>query len=176
MRGLVVLAMALGLLPLAAAPARGSCIQPNLADQIARADVIADGRVTAVDRGAGTLTFRALTVYKGEPGPGKITVQVGPGPRGGGVATSVDYRAEPGDHLLFLQTQGGTYSTNDCSGSHPGRATADELRVLATGTVVTYADPGPDPLDRIGGPAVAFAGLVVLLGIGFAVARRRAMR
>ena len=139
---------------------------------MARADVIAYGQVTGVDRGAGTLSFRALAVYKGDPGPEKITVQVGPGPRGVGVATSVDYRADPGDHLLYLQRQGREYATNDCSGSHPGPAAADELRLLAAGKVITYSDPGPDPLDRVIGPAVA--ALVVVFVAALVVARRRA--
>ena len=172
LRGLAVLAMVAGALALAAVPARASCIQQTQADQIARADVIAYGRVTGVDRGAGTLSFRALDVYKGDPGPGNITVQVGPGPRGGGVATSVDYRADPGDHLLYLQRQGSEYATNDCSGSHPGPATADELRLLAAGNAITYSDTGPDPLDRLVGPVVA--AIVAAAVAAFVVARRRA--
>ena len=169
LRGLAALAIALGALALAAAPARASCIQQTQADQIARADVIAFGRVTGVDRGAGTLSFRALSAYRGDPGPGRLTVRVGPG---GGAVTSVDYRVEPGDHLLYLQRQGSEYATNDCSGSHPGPATADELRLLAVGPVITYADTGPDPLDRVIGPAVA--AIVAAAVAALVVARRRA--
>lgn len=168
-RSLAALAIALGALLLAAAPARASCIQQTQADQIARADVIAYGRVTDADRGAGTLSFRALAVYKGDPGSDKITVRVGPG---GGAATSVDYRVEPGDHLLYLQGQGSAYSTNDCSGSHPGPATVDELRLLAAGKVITYSDPGPGTLDRVIGPAVA--AIVAAAVAAVVVARRRA--
>ena len=172
LRGLAVLAMVAGALALAAVSARASCIQQTQADQIARADVIAYGRVTSVDRGAGTLSFGALAVYKGDPGSRQITVQIGPGPRGVGVATSVDYRADPGDHLLYLQRQGSEYATNDCSGSHPGPATAAELRVLAAaGTVVTYLDPGPDPFDGRIGPALA--ALVVAFLAALVVAWRR---
>ena len=167
-RGLAVLAFALGAAVFTAAPARASCIQQTQADQIARADVIADGRVTSVDRGAGTLTFVALTVYKGDPGPGSLTVRIGPG---GGAATSVDYRAEPGAHLLYLQRDGSAYATNDCSGSHRGAAAADELTLLRSGRVISYADPGPDPLDRIGGPAAV--GLALLLVLALVVAWRR---
>src|SRR6266545_1046356 len=133
-RGLAVLAIALGAVPFTAAPARASCIQQTQADQIARADVIADGRVTSVDPGVGTLRFLALTVYKGDPGPGSLTVRFGPG---GGAATSVDYRAEPGEHFLYLQRDGSAYATNECSGSHPGPATTEELRLLlSTGKVI----------------------------------------
>ena len=157
LRVAAVLAIATSLLLMAAVPARASCIQQTQADQSARADVIAYGRVTSVDRGAGTLSFRALAVYKGDPGPNAITVQIGPGPRGVGAATSVDYRAEPGDHLLYLQNRASGYETNDCSGSHPGPLTADELQVLspAGAKVITYADPGPDLGDRIVAPAAA---------------------
>ena len=154
-------------------PARASCIQQTQADQIARADVIAYGRVASVDRGAGTLSFRAMVVYKGDPGSEQITVQVGPGPRGVGVATSVDYRADPGDHLLYLQRQGSEFATNDCSGSHPGPATATELGVLAAGgRVITYVDPGPDPFDARIGPALAAIAAAAVAG-AVVIARRR---
>ena len=169
LRSLAAAAIALGALVLVAAPARASCIQQTQADQIARADVIAYGRVTSVDRGAGTLSFRALTVYKGDPGPDNITVRVGPG---GGAATSVDYRADPGEHLLYLQRQGSDYATNDCSGSHPGPATADDLRLLAAGKVITYPDRGPDPLEGLLAPAIA--ALAVSAIVAFVVVRRRA--
>ena len=172
LRAAAVLAIALSLLLVETVPARASCIQQTQADQIARADVIAYGRVTSVDRGAGTLNFRALAVYKGDPGASAITVQIGPGPRGFGAATSVDYRAEPGDHLLYLQRQGSDYTTNDCSGSHPGPATADEQRLLAAGTVIAYSDPGPEPAGPLLPALVGFAAVAVVAA--FLVARRRA--
>ncbi len=171
-RGVAALALALAGLGVLAAPAWASCIQQTQADQIARADVIAFGRVTSVDRGAGTLTFQALTVYKGDTGPDRITVSIGPGPRGNNVATSVDYRADPGDHLLYLQRAASGYATNDCSGSHPGPPSVDELRLLAPagGTVLTYT-PASDPLDRFVGPAIAT--LAAAAVAAFLVARRR---
>ncbi len=171
-RGLVALALALAGLGVLAAPARASCIQQTQADQMARADVIAYGRVTSVDRGGGSLTFQALTVYKGDTGPDRITVAIGPGPRGNNVATSVDYRADPGDHLLYLQRAASGYATNDCSGSHPGAPSADELRLLAPtgGTVLTYR-PAPDASDRLSGPVVA--AIVAAAVAAFVVVRRR---
>ena len=168
-RSLAAAGFVLAALGLAATPARASCIQQTQADQVARADVIAYGRVTSVDRGAGTLRFRPLAVYKGDPGPDQLTVRVGPG---GGAATSVDYRVEPGDHLLYLQRQGREYTTNDCSGSHAGLATADELRLLAAGKVITYADPGPDPRNQLAGPALA--AIVAATVAAVVIARRRA--
>ena len=173
LRALAGLAIGAASLLVAATPARASCGQQIQADQIGRADVIAYGRVTSVDRGAGTLSFRALTVYQGDPGPSAITVQIGPGPRGFGVATSVDYRAEPGDHLLYLQNRPSGYETNECTGSHPGPPTAEELQLLsrAGAKVITYADPGPDVADRIVAPAAA--ALAAAIVAAFVLYRRR---
>lgn len=172
-RALAVIGFALASLALAAAPAGASCIQQTQADQIARADVIAYGRVTSVDRGAGTLSFRAVAVYKGDPGPNGITVQIGPGPRGFGAATSVDYRADPGDHLLYLQSRASGYETSDCSGSHPGPPTAQELSLLSPSgaKVIMYADPGPDLADRLVAPAAA--ALAAAIVAAFVLYRRR---
>ena len=173
LRLIVALALTTGGLLFLTEPAAASCGQQIQADQVGRADVIAYGRVTSVDRGAGTLSFRALAVYRGDPGPNAITVQIGPGPRGFGAATSVDYRAEPGDHLLFLQRQGSDYTTNDCSGSHPGPPTAEELQLLspAGAKVITYADPGLDLADRIVAPAGA--ALAAAAVAAFVLYRRR---
>jgi hypothetical protein len=169
---LTVLVLAAAVLVLAAAPARASCVPPVPTDQIARAEVIAFGRVTTVDRGAGTITFQVLTVYKGDPGLGRITVQIGPGPRSFGGATSVDYRADPGDHLLYLRKESSTFVTDDCSGSHPGQATADELGLLVVpGSKVVTHEPASESLDRFALPllaALAAASLVTLV-----VVRRR---
>ncbi len=170
---LFLLVLAAAAMVLAAAPARASCVPPVPADQIARAEVIAFGRVTGVDRGAGTVAFQALTVYKGDPGGAPITVQIGPGPRTFGGATSVDYRADPGDHLLYLRKQDGAFVTDDCSGSHPGPATADELRLLVVpGTKVITYEPAAESLDRSAVPvlvALAAASVAALV-----VIRRRA--
>jgi hypothetical protein len=172
-RVLTLLVVAAGVIVFAAVPARASCAQQVQADQIARADVISFGRVTSVDRGAGTVTFQALTVYKGDPGGEPIAVQIGPGPRSPGGATSVDYRADPGDHLLYLRSQGSTFVTDDCSGSHPGPATAKELRLLVVpGTKVITYEPAPESLDRFALPvlvALAAASIAALV-----VIRRRA--
>ena len=89
------------------------------------------------------------------------------------MATSVDYRADPGEHLLYLQRQGSEYATNDCSGSHPGAATADELRLLsASGAkAITYPDPGPDVIGRLAAPIVA--AVIAAAVAGFVLYRRR---
>ena len=171
--GLAIFGLALAVLGFAGTLASASCAQQSQGDQLTRADVVAYGRVTSVDRGAGTINFRALIVYKGDPGPNALRVQIGPGPRGIGAATSVDYRADPGDHLLYLQKQGSTYETNDCSGSHPGPATADELRVLsASGAkVITYPDPGPDVIGQLAAPMAA--AVIAAVVASFGLYRRR---
>ncbi len=172
-RGLTGVAVVAAALFLGAAPARASCIQQTRAEQIARADVIAYGRVESIDQRAGTISFRPLTVYKGDPGPEKLNVQIGPGPRSGGV-TSVDYRADPGEHVLYLQRQATGFETNDCGGSHAGPATADELRALTPpGTkIISYSDPGPDRFDPWVGPGLA-ALAVAFVGAALFMWRRR---
>lgn len=130
----------LGSLAALAEPAAASCIQQDLAAQIARADVIAAGRVTSVGSGGGTLVFQPVTIFKGTLEGGPVTVASGPG--SGGDVTSVDYRATVGDQVLYLTGSGRSFSTNDCSGSHAGGPTADEARLLGAGTAAPPAGGG----------------------------------
>ncbi len=154
---------------LGASPARASCIQQTTDDEIARADVIAYGRVTAVGPGGGPLTFRPATVFKGTLA-GSVSVDNGPSL---GRATSVDYRAEAGEHVLYLVRTGSGFTTNDCSGSHPGPPTADELRLLGAGAAVPAA-PDPSPLEGFAPLVPPLIGLAVLLAVALLLARRRA--
>ncbi len=176
LRTLIGLATLAATALLLASPARASCIQQTRADQMARADVIAYGRVMSVDQRAGTITFRALTVYKGDPGPGALTVQIGPGPRTAGGATSVDYRAEPGEHVLYLQRQASGYETNDCSGNHAGPTTADERQALAPpgAAFISYSDPGPDRFASFVGPWLAGLALAFVAAALLRWRRRKA--
>lgn len=140
MRYLVTLAvLVVGSLGALAQPAAASCIQQDLAAQIARADVIAAGRVTSVGSGGGPLVFQPVTVYKGTLEGGPVTVANGPG---GGAATSVDYRGTVGDQVLYLMGSGRSFSTNDCSGSHTGAPTADEARLLGPGSAAPASNGG----------------------------------
>jgi len=140
MRQLLTLAvLILGSLAALAQPAAGSCIQQDLAAQIARADVIAAGRVTSVGSGGGPLVFQPVTILKGALEGGPVTVAIGPV---GGAVTSVDYRASVGDHVLYLSGSGRSFRTDDCSGSHAGAPTADEVRLLGSGTVAPAASGG----------------------------------
>ena len=82
---------------LGTSPASGSCIVPVLADQIARADVIAYGSVASAAQllsfpPRSVLRFRIERLYKGEAS-GEVQVAAGPSE---GAATSVDYHAEDG--------------------------------------------------------------------------------
>ena len=147
-----------------AQPAAASCIQQDLAAQIARADVIAAGRVVSVGSGGGPLVFQPATFYKGTLEGGPVTVQNGPS---AGAATSVDYRAAVGDHVLYLMGSGRSLSTNDCSGSHPGAPTADELRVLGSGTAA------PTPSGSIVGEIGLFVVAGLLAGATVLYLRRR---
>jgi len=135
----LVLIVILGWLAAVAQPAAASCIQQDLAAQIARADVIAAGRVTSVGSGGGPLVFQPVTIYKGTLEGGPVTVANGPG---GGAATSVDYRGAVGDQVLYLSGSGRSFSTNDCSGSHLGAPTADEARLLGAGTAAPASNGG----------------------------------
>ena len=122
-----------------AQPAAASCVESDLAAQIARADVIAAGRVTSVGSGGGPLVFQPVTIFKGALEGGPVTVANGPS---AGAATSVDYRATAGDHVLYLNGSGRTFSTNSCSGSHVGVPTAEEVRLLGSGSAAPPASGG----------------------------------
>lgn len=161
---LTLAALVLGSIAALATPAAASCIQQDLAAQIARANVVAAGRVVSVGSGGGPLVFQPATIYKGSLEGGPVTVQNGPS---AGAATSVDYRAAVGDHVLYLQGSGRSFSTNDCSGSHPGPATADETRLLGAGT------PAPPGENGLAGEIGLFVVAALLAGATVFYLRRR---
>lgn len=165
---LTLAVLVVGSLAALAQPAAASCIQQDLAAQIARADVIASGRVVSVGSGGGPLVFQATTLYKGALTGGPVTVANGPS---ADAATSVDYRTAVGDHLLYLQGTGRSFSTNDCSGSHAGPPTADETRLLGAGTAAPPGDNGLGGEIGLFGVAAVVAGATV-----FYLRRREAAR
>lgn len=114
-------------------PALASCRAPDLSEQIQRAEIIADGTVTAVGLGGGSLTFRPRALFKGSLPAGSVTVRTGPT---AGAVTSVDYSVAAGTHVLYLRREGGAYVTDACSGSHPGPPSTDELRALGSGMLL----------------------------------------
>jgi len=160
MRHLVTLAtLTLASLAALAQPAAASCIHQDLAAQIARADVIAAGRVTSVGSGGGPLVFQPVTIFKGNLEGGPVTVANGPS---AGVATSVDYRGSVGEQMLYLMGSGRSFSTNDCSGSHAGAPTADEVRLLGSGTPTPPASTGLIGEIGLFAAAALLAGATVL--------------
>lgn len=161
---LTLAVLVLGSVAALAWPAAASCIQQELADQIARADVIAAGRVTSVGPGGGPLLFQPVTIYKGSLEGGPVTVANGPST---GVASSVDYRGSLGEQVLYLMGSGRSFSTNDCSGSHAGPPTADEIRLLGSGSAAPPASGGL--LGEIG----LFAAAALLAGATVFYLRRR---
>jgi hypothetical protein len=162
--------------------ADASCAPPEpLPQRIARADAIVFGRVLGFEGGPianrRALMVSVQRVYKGRPVDGTIFVSAGPGGEGGGapgqvVATSVDYQAEQGStHTFYLKQHAPAgYSTDACSGSHPGDLDADERTVLGAGRDADRAAGGvgsATDVDR----AIAVALIVASLGATFVSAR-----
>ncbi len=169
MRSLIASALACALVALvvAGSAANASCVQPNLADQVARADVIAYGIVSRsiqlpIFPPARQVRFRPEGVLKGIAAA-EMNVAIGPD---GGAATSVDYRADDGTaHTLYLRRTGDGYSTDACSGSHPGPPTAEETALLGGGglSVVLDHPPASWALPVFVAVLVALAAVAVLL-------------
>jgi hypothetical protein len=139
MRRLALLAVALAGLLGRADVAVASCAPLSLQEQARMADVVVSATVgddlqrIPYPR---ELTIRVSRVFKGAIGA-LARVRIGPeipnaGPFTSG-ATSVDYRAEPGEHVLYLRLAGGAYETSSCSGSHAGEPTEDERALFGDG-------------------------------------------
>lgn len=162
--------------------AEASCAPPEpLPQRIARADAVVFGRVMSFEGGPiankRALIVSVQRVYKGSA-VDRIFVSAGPGGEDGGaagqvVATSVDYQAEQGsEHTLYLKQHAPAgYSTNACSGSHPGDLTADERAALGIGTAPDRTPGGAGSatdVDRL----IAVAVLGAALGATFYAFRR----
>lgn len=161
--------------------ADASCALPEpLPQRIARADAIVYGQVAAFEGGPigsrRALMVEVLRVHKGSAYE-LIFVSAGPGGEGGGapgqvVATSIDYTAEIGTaHTFYLkQIAPAGFSTDACSGSHPGDLDPAERAALGAGTAPDRAPGGAGSttdLDR----AIALAAVVASLGATFLAAR-----
>ncbi len=170
------LVVALTLLaPLGPDVALASCLQESIADQAARAEVIAINTITETRQtfvaASGVIRFRPERVLKGSL---SREVQVYLGPTHGGAITSVDYSAVTrGERqTLYLRAvDDGSYETNACSGSHAGGTTADEEKALGKGTLVAAASD--EPLSWIL-PVGALLVLALAAAALVAVRRRRA--
>ena len=163
------------------AAADASCAPPEPVPQrIARADAIVLGRVMSFEGGPiankRALIVAVQRVYKGNA-VDRIFVAAGPGGEGGGapgqvVATSVDYQAEQGsEHTFYLrQHSPAGYSTDACSGSHPGDLDGEERAALGPGSPPGRAPGGvgsATDADRM----IAIAAIVAALGGTFLLAR-----
>jgi hypothetical protein len=162
-RLLAVLMAALLLQPPALVEA--SCGQFNMAANIARADVIAYGRVSDVTEGLTEtkVTVDLIRLYKGTThNPVQVKLAYGKTYR-----TSIDYVMEMGtDHTLYLSR---TEPINRCDGSHPGPLLPEERSGLGAG-----APPPPAATQRpgvINATTVAF-GVILLGAAGFILWRR----
>ena len=175
------LALALVLLAAsAAAPATAlaSCVQQSISEQAAAAEVVAVGVVTETRQtfvaASGVIRFRPERVLKGT-----LTkeIQVYLGPTHGGAITSVDYTAviKGERHTLYLRaTSDGSYETSVCTGSHQGAATADEEKILGTGTLVAAASDATISPVLIAALATIGVLALVAVALGMRRARRRA--
>lgn len=161
--------------------ADASCAPPEpLPQRIARADAIVVGRVLSFEGGLSAnrraLVVAVQRVYKGAV-VDRIFVSTGPGGEGGGAlgpvaATSIDYQAEPGsEHTFYLRQHAPAgYSTDACSGSHPGDLDLDERAALGKGDAAGRSPGGvgsATDADR----AVAAALILAALGATFVASR-----
>ena len=165
----------------AGAAAEASCAPPEpLPQRIARADAVVFGRVMSFEGGPlanrRALIVAVQRVYKGDVVE-RVFVSAGPGGEGGGapgqvVATSVDYQAEQGsEHTFYLRQHAPAgFSTDACSGSHPGDLDAAERAALGAGSLPGRVPGGvgsATDADR----AVAVALILASLGATFIAAR-----
>lgn len=162
---LAALAVALSLL-ITGSPARASCVAPNAADQLARADVVAYGTLVSIRMtvapASPVVTFRPERVFKGALDG---DVEVFFGPTHGGAVTSVDYAgAPPQTHTLYLRRVDGGYETTACDGSHEGAPTAQEAAALGAGAAVGTAAQ-PSPLAPLVVAGLGGAAILVLLRV-----------
>jgi hypothetical protein len=173
MRSLAVFALAGVLLTTGfAATGLASCVGPNLADQIARADVVAYGTVVRpiglpLFPPARTIKFRVDRVLKGTAQL-EMDVTIGPG---GTAVTSVDYQADDGTaHTLYLRRTGDAFATDACSGSHPGQPNAEETALLGEGGLRIVTD---HPMNWALPLSIGVLTLAAAAIVAFLVLRRR---
>jgi len=165
-------------MPLGGVTASASCVQQDVAAQIAGAQVIVVGTVTETRQtfvaAGGVIKFRPERLLKGALAS-EVQVYLGPSHGGNGV-TSVDYTAvvRGERHTLYLRDAGdGSFETNACSGSHPGEPTADEEKLLGTGTLVAGAtDAALSPLTIA---AIALVAMVAAIAVIRVFMGRRAV-
>ncbi|MDP9253215.1 MAG: hypothetical protein M3O80_09435 [Chloroflexota bacterium] len=163
-RALVVPAVLLAAI-WASSPALASCVQSNVAERAALAEVVVYGTVTETRQtfaaAGGVIRFRPDRFLKGTL-PGEVEVRLGPS--NGGAVTSVDYQAATrGEaHTLYLRSAGnGAWQTDACSGSHAGAPTTEESALFGTGTAAPPTAPRDNTPLVLGAVAIAAVAVVV---------------
>lgn len=166
MRGLLALLFAVVALNLAAVGAAASCLPSHLPEQAERAELVVFGVYED-----GKLEVRK--VLKGSAG-GTIVVRLGPSDH----VTSIDHYAENGSQqTLYLRSQDGIWVTDQCSGSHAGPPTREELDHFEAGDDEYWTQTGgAGTIDGSGGAplaSLAAGSALVLAVVALALAARR---
>lgn len=164
-----------------------SCIAQQSIKEVAdRADAVVFARVEGFEGPPGGPPgrfgfVRVERVYKGSA-YGRIGVGIGPESGSGGIspaATSIDYQMSTGTaHTLYLKQHAPAgYTTDACSGSHPGPPTAEEEAFFGPGRA---PDRTPTGIDSATGSDTAIAAAATLIalaaGVGAIVYAQRTSR
>ena len=177
--GLTAAIVVLAGLMLVANRAEASCVdRPDIERSLDSSDLVFVGSVTDLANADRWAMFRVETVWKGDPGSGRIEVRSGPA--SGAVATSNDrtYRAaevylvfasdlsrQPGAGIHY--GDGARWVDNACSATRPYESSLDRFRP---------ARPGAESDTAPGGSvttAVIVLVVVMLAGAAAAAVRRR---
>ncbi len=161
-------------LTIGSSPAAASCAPlSSIRDDADRADAVVYGRVTGFEGPPGRPSrFMFVRVERVLKGAAYETIGVGLGPEsaggGGPAATSVDYQAGNGtDHVLYLKQRApGGYTTDACSGSHPGPLTGEEHALFGDGRT---PDRTPQGIGDVRGGDRTTAALATLAAFAAAV-------
>ncbi len=150
---LVVIALLVGMVPAlaVAGPAWAcSCAMATTAEHVERADVVARGVVTGIDRSrvAGSSTDPVLTtvrvshVWKGPQQPEFVVSS-----EASGASCGLELNTVGQEIILFAQSEGSGWTANLCNGTAPAASElAGEVeQALGVGTTVSPAPSSPTP-------------------------------
>lgn len=153
--------------------AAADCIMTSPTEHVANAAVIMYGKVTAIDERSQETYFTVTPeqVYKGTPG-NPIIVR---SDSGRNRVSTVDYHMKLNEsHTLYLRPDDKYYTTNACTGSHPGPVRDDEAKLLGAGQPAPPPDPAAQPFEpRPWVPIIAVAVALGAFGVVLLSIRRR---